>query len=542
MNLLQDPWMPVRDAQGQREWIAPDRLSEPQWRAFDADRPDFNGALAQFAIALLQTTAAVPDSIVWRRLFRQPPDAATLRGWFDPVRHAFELDGDGPRFMQETSAEIVAADELEIAELLIDSPGQSGVKKNRDHFVKRGRVSQLCPACAATALITLQLNSPEGGRGHLTGLRGGGPLTTLVIDRDGSLWSTLWLNVLERNAFALNPTAPNESPFPWADGNQGTLPPGSQITLSQADPRMCFWATPRRVTLDFSSAVNGNRCGLCGMQSSAAVRRYRSPPGGIKFPKEHWVHPFSPYRASDSHWHPLRAGAKDVAHRPWLAWILGNRAGTTRPAKVVAHLLESATRAGASGLRVWAFGYEMKKDNPMCWFESTIPLLGLVDCGAEAMKRVQAECDLLLESAELGGDYLRGAIRHAWFDREAKGDYSHVDAVYWSATEHPFYAHLRAVIEAARSGADRDPLPTREAWHRTLVATALRLFDEVFVGTGPIDRSNPRRVALAHKQLDQRLHGPKLRAALGLPVPEAADKPRRGKAAKPNANASKESA
>ena len=42
MNLLHDPWMPVRDAEGQRHWITPDRLSEPQWLAFDADRPDFN--------------------------------------------------------------------------------------------------------------------------------------------------------------------------------------------------------------------------------------------------------------------------------------------------------------------------------------------------------------------------------------------------------------------------------------------------------------------------------------------------------------------
>ena len=101
MNLLQDPWMPVRDAQGRRDWIAPDRLAEAQWRAFDADRPDFNGALAQFAIGLLQTTTPVADSVGWREWFRAPPNADTLRAWFAPVADAFALDGDGPRFMQD---------------------------------------------------------------------------------------------------------------------------------------------------------------------------------------------------------------------------------------------------------------------------------------------------------------------------------------------------------------------------------------------------------------------------------------------------------
>ena len=56
MNLLHDPWMPVRDVAGARCWITPEQWSDPRWRAFDADRPDFNGALMQFAIGLLQTT------------------------------------------------------------------------------------------------------------------------------------------------------------------------------------------------------------------------------------------------------------------------------------------------------------------------------------------------------------------------------------------------------------------------------------------------------------------------------------------------------
>ena len=101
MNLLHDPWMPVRDAHGLRHWITPDAMSDSRWLAFDADRPDFNGALAQFAIGLLQTTTTAADAIDWRKLFNAPPDAEELRRWFEPVAAAFELDGDGPRFMQD---------------------------------------------------------------------------------------------------------------------------------------------------------------------------------------------------------------------------------------------------------------------------------------------------------------------------------------------------------------------------------------------------------------------------------------------------------
>ena len=46
-----------------------------------------------------------------------------------------------------------------------------------------------------------------------------------------------------------------------------------------------------------------------------------------------------------------------------------------------------------------------------------------------------------------------------------------------------------------------------------------------FVGTGPIERQNPRRIALAHRQLRNSLFGPKLRQALGLPTDPASAKP-----------------
>jgi len=64
--------------------VAPTALADPTLVAFDADRPDFNGALAQFAIGLLQTTAPVETNTAWRELFRSPPSVETLAQWFAP--------------------------------------------------------------------------------------------------------------------------------------------------------------------------------------------------------------------------------------------------------------------------------------------------------------------------------------------------------------------------------------------------------------------------------------------------------------------------
>ena len=163
MNLLNELWMPVRHRDGSREWIAPYQIGDPDIVAFDADRPDFNGALAQFAIGLLQTLTPVDSPIVWKQLFANPPDAAMLESWFAPAAAAFEFDGEGMRFMQDRNLKADEGAVNEIGALLIESPGDSTLEKNIDHFVKRGQVGAICPYCTATALLTLQINAPEGG-------------------------------------------------------------------------------------------------------------------------------------------------------------------------------------------------------------------------------------------------------------------------------------------------------------------------------------------------------------------------------------------
>ena len=62
MNLIHDAWIPIRRKHGEETRIAPwevtTRYSDDPVVALAAPRPDFNGALIQFLIGLLQTTCA----------------------------------------------------------------------------------------------------------------------------------------------------------------------------------------------------------------------------------------------------------------------------------------------------------------------------------------------------------------------------------------------------------------------------------------------------------------------------------------------------
>lgn len=532
MNLLQDSWIPVRDAQGRRELITPDRLCDPQWRAFDAARPDFNGALAQFAIGLLQTTTAVTDVISWRALLKSPPDAMTLRKWFEPVVTAFELDGDGPRFMQDIDLGNDGVATNGVAALMIESPGEQALKNNADHFVKRNQIECLCLGCAALALFTLQTNAPSGGAGHRTGLRGGGPLTTLVMAPEGSaLWHHLWINVRDQPGFLSQGGDPSgeldQHAFPWLGPIAHLQAPKGKMSMAQVHPAHHFWAMPRRIRLEFEPGEFGTTglCDVCGNGSPVWARRYLTKNYGLNY-KGLWNHALSPYYQFKEEWLPLHPQPDGLGYRHWLAWVLGvaSERRATRVAPVVARALDQLRRQTGPGLRLWAFGYEMDNMKARSWHEATMPLYGLADCDPDSVAGVHAEVGRWLEAAELVGSCLRGSIKDAWFGYDSKGSFAFIDAAFWSASEPPFYRQLQAIIESARSGAKPDPLVAREAWHHTLVSTALRLFDDVFVGTGPVERQNPHRVAMAHRKLRSNLHGPKLKRTLGLPTPQVDDK------------------
>jgi len=153
-----------------------------------------------------------------------------------------------------------------------------------------------------------------------------------------------------------------------------------------------------------------------------------------------------------------------------------------------------------------------------CWYESTLPLYQLSECSPQAQTEVHDDVGSWINGAELAASYLRGAVKDAWFGHDARGDFSFVDASFWSSTEPSFYQLLRERVHGARLDSAADGIASSEQWLRQLIDTAVRLFDSHLVGTGAIERQNPARMAGARRKLKNNLYGPKLRAALALPV------------------------
>ena len=199
MNLL-SPWIPAIRRDGSRCRIAPWQLVETDNPVIELDVPraDFQGGLYQFLIGLLQTCFPPEDIDEWEDSYREPPSPDELKARLAQVSTAFELFSEigKPAFLQDL--ELDDGEQKAISALLIEAPGGKTLKDNLDFFIKRGQVEKLCPCCAAQALFTLQTNAPSGGVGHRVGLRGGGPLTTLVLPADdhATLWQKLWLQSL----------------------------------------------------------------------------------------------------------------------------------------------------------------------------------------------------------------------------------------------------------------------------------------------------------------------------------------------------------
>ena len=530
MNLLTEPWLPMRKRDGSRAWVDPSQLSRPDIVAFDADRADFNGALAQFAIGLLQTTTPVERQSGWRKLFDEPPDTDTLVQWFAPVAAAFEFDGDGARFMQDAILASVEGESHRIEGLLLDSPSENALPLNKDLWVKRDGRNAVCWHCAAIALFNMQLIAPEGGGGgggKFVGIRGGGPLTTLVsANPRRALWHDLWLNVLEQSAFA---HLPGEQPgsamaaiFPWLHDFGLAAGKRKELTPVELAPAHVFWATPRRIRVDFDQASTG-ACDVCKRQGLSLVHTYRDSTGGLHYKRQSlWNHPHSPYRdRGDDGWQAVRQRST-IAYRDWLGIAASTGRAGQRRAKVVEHCIAARYRDIPGQLRLWAFGYDLRKGKPVAWHEATVPLYGLADCGADAQKLVEAEVARWLDATELAAMMLRGAIKDAWFkEAPSKADFSAIDSTFWGATEAAFYEQLQELIEGAASGAAFDAITVNTKWQSALEQHAIRLFDRQFVGTGPIAQQQPRRIAEAYQRLVSGLKGPKLREALGLPVASA---------------------
>lgn len=525
LNLIEDRWIPVRRQSGAREMIAPWEVTakhhEDPIVAVDSPRPDFDGALTQFLIGIVQTAYAPADGREWRQRYDSPPATEALCEAFAPYSAHFNLTGDGARFAQDLTLGDEASREP-IAQLFID---QSGA----DHFAHSYRICLVCEACAASALYTLQINAPAGGRGHRTSLRGGGPLTTVILG--SSLWTTVWLNTLTCGDLAgltgdvdLR-TA--EHIFPWLTTPRTSESTGRVTTPGDASPLQMYWSTPRRIRIDVSTVAAGI-CDVCGTVGDTQITEYLTRPLGVKY--EGWVYPLTPYyEATPGEMLPVRGAAVgQPGYRHWVGWVMADdtERSVRTPARVVQEYLQRPDRPKRVGrLRLWAFGYDMNNMKPLAWTDSTMPLLE----DAADTDLLQDSLRRLVWAAREVSKSLTSCLKSAWFQGEApKADYSFVENAFWAATESAFYD----AVDRLRSALPNLELAAleREDWLRTLRRVADQLFDE-YSQNGAYDAVDPARISLAWRDLRRQVstYNPKLRKLLMLPIDESQVKGRRTK-------------
>jgi CRISPR system Cascade subunit CasA len=525
MNLLRDQWLPVRRRDGGVNIIRPAEITSDIEAnpivAVDWPRPDLRIAALEFLIGLV-ATACPPlpgDDEAWIEGWEAPPTPDALDNFFAPLERAFDLDGLGPRFLQDFDDLPGESDSPET--LLIEAPGDNTRRKNTALLVKPDRVKRLARPAAAMSLFTLQCYAPSGGRGNLTSLRGGGPLTTLVLpDIDPyPLWHLIWANVPVGK-----PPEPAEMPqvFPWLAPTRTADRP---TTPREAHPLQAFWGMPRRIRLVFEQNPAALECDLTGAVDSVVVTGWLQRPNGVKYVA--WDHPLSPsYRdAKGGGSLPMHPQPGGIGYRHWVGIALGDAAGTRRAAPCVAGwYVRSQNIPNFSGKdsRLLAAGFDMDNMKARSFVESEMPLF---PADAEGTQALAAVASRLVEAAETAAQALRFAVRDARYSRDTKTDSAPLAAVYegfWAATHDVFFTLLRRTSP--------EDWETRLAavaprWRDALRAAALRIFDEA----APLDPSaasfDPSRIVAARRNLAWTLggygaRGTKLYQALLLASPE----------------------
>ncbi|WP_030074187.1 type I-E CRISPR-associated protein Cse1/CasA [Halomonas alkaliantarctica] len=530
MNLLNDPWLPFLLKSGEVDYRAPSALADPDVINLALPRADFQGAAYQFLIGLLQTALSPKTHDDWLDRLLEPPSVAALDTAFEPFNSAFELDGDGPRFMQDLDP-LEDVKNATVSGLLIDAPGANGIKNNTDFFVKRGRVDAMCDSCAAIALYTMQINAPAGGAGIRVGLRGGGPLTTLVMPElsTARLWERLWLNVItqkeaiQKGQQWSTPHPEEPSLFFWMANTRVSDKKGTEVLPEDTHPLHAYWSMPRRFRLLFDEADECT-CDICGRKTQRLVRELRAKKQGANYDGP-WLHPLTPYRRDPKKPNELPLSSKGqpggLGYRHWSGFVLHDEdnSGAIAAAVLKSYIdgkqplvtqerrFDDNIQALLRETRLWVFGYDMDNMKPRGWYSIEMPL---VEIPQGQQEKLRVWIQQLTELARNIAWMVRTQVKNAWFSRpsDAKGDMSAIDSQFYDATQAVFFKALLGLRQSLQDNPSAPHIPSSvaENWYFALKYEAMRVFEDLAL-SGAHESMDLERATAAHRQLQHFLSG-----------------------------------
>ena len=343
LNLINDPWIPVIRTGGEVV-LRPDQIAQADMEKLNWPRADLNLACMELLIGLVYLAHPCANRAA-------PPDAATLRAALAPLAPAFNLLGNGPRFLQDMKP--LEGEPNPPDMLFIDSAGILTAKKNTDLMVRRGRYQGLPFPLAAMALYTMQAFAPAGGAGNRTSMRGGGPMVTLVRPEADGLWPQIWANVPHGTPLP----AAELHKLPWMRETVSSEPKGVVMVPdegSQSAPAPeVFFGQPRRLRLVANS----------GMVTGVIQRPY-----GNNY--QQWRHPLSPYY-TDAKGQTLPVHPKPGAfgYRNWRGVLLASEKGL-KPQVLTTYLKD--VKAAKCSLIVAGWAMDNMKPQDFIWSEQPV--------------------------------------------------------------------------------------------------------------------------------------------------------------------------
>ncbi len=459
LNLISDPWIPVLRASGP-DIIRPDQMAEPDVLRLNWPRPDLNLACLELLIGL--TYLAHPPRGIDDRMV--PPGQPALRAAMEPLAPAFNLLGDGPRFLQDYSK--LEGDAKPPDMLFIDSAARKTAKDNADLMVRRSRYRRLPLPLAAMALYTLQAFAPQGGSGNRTSMRGGGPMVTLIRPEGQGLWPLIWANVPDGESLAADVLDALPWMRPTVTSEKGQVKVPDDDYDQYPDPEM-FFGQPRRLRL---------------VSEGDAVTGVIQWTHGTNYAD--WTHYLSPYyRSVDGEFLPCHAKPGLFGYCNWRGVILQNDKDR-RPQNLHKYM----TLFDAAKVNLIVAGWAMRTMNPLDFLWSEQPVFPLSEAGNRMACR-------MVEAAEQVGYALEVCVRDGLGEGgTGKGAANAAREAFFEGTQNAFETALR------RLSADGDADP--EGWLDTLRRAALPLFDAaVMPGLADLQVSRREMAVNARKKL-----------------------------------------
>lgn len=554
LNILTDPFFPVVTANGNQLWVTfADLMNEtgdcPV--AFNWPRGDLNIASAELCIGLLALIYQPQDHEDWTHIWRGTSDVDVFARITALAPH-FNLLGDangkGPRFMQDFAGLDGEANNIEA--LFIDTPGVNGQNKNADLLTHRDRFPALGLKGAAIALYAMQQFAPSGGAGNRTSMRGGGPMTTLVLperndQKETPLWRILLANLPDGGGDRLeNEDLPRALPWLAPTLTSEGKPP---LELSQTHPAihslLAFFGMPRRIRL----VVEGE--GLCALtgENGPLVTGFIQKPWGMNYAL--WSHPLTPYRQTkEEPPYTVKPKSSRFGYRDWVGVVIGrkdaaNKAFPALPVKALSQRTGLMRTSGYDESRMLAAGWAMNNMEAGSFLQSVQPVY--LAANEEQADRLAKAALKNVEGADRTASMLRGAINEALFGGQAKstdiGVFEEANDDFFSATEDKFHSILEAML--------REPLVAEEEegpdkhfddtaikkWLGEIRKVALGVFDRYASSqlTDKPDEKVAKRVTSAYGKLNGGLSDTsKLAKELGILQPNADPKTAKKSAAK----------